>query len=164
MFGLFKKREPEKKEEAPTVVVEVPIQPTTCIQPAEHAMLAKVRALQVEREEIKAFLDSDPLNVDTPEVHKFAVTLAAKTLAAVHDKFSFHSYWRYETTEDMLRCLSQIYEQALPTAATNGDMNAFSAEIDIIERKKVECEQKKARLNQIAKEIRALKKSLGISE
>lgn len=67
MFGLFKKREPEKKEEAPTVVVEVPIQPTTCIQPAEHAMLAKVRALQVEREEIKAFLDSDPLNVDAPD-------------------------------------------------------------------------------------------------
>lgn len=163
MFGLFKKHEPEKKEEAPTVVVEVPIQPTTCIQPAEHAMLAKVRALQVEREEIKVFLDSDPLNVDTPEIHKFAVTLAAKTLVAIHDK-SFYSYWRHETTEDMLKCLSQIYEQALPTAATNGDMTAFSAEIDIVECKKVECEQKKARLNQIEKEIRALKKSSGISE
>lgn len=165
MFGLFKKREPEKKEEAPTVVVEVPIQPTTCIQPSEHAMLAKVRALQVEREEIKAFLSSDPQEIDRPEIHKMAGIIAAKTLSKVDSAFHYHSWHsRYSTTEDWLNQYWRIIEEAIPAVIPDIDLSAVIAEAGAVERQKAERKQKKARLEQIEKEIMALKKSLGISE
>lgn len=162
MFGLFKKKNKAVgvSSEPYTVVVEVPAQQSSCPQPAEHAKLAKIRELQLEKEQINEFLKSDPFEFDAPELTKFTDFLSNRTADNVCDLTNFRPYWKYHS--EYLQMLSRIYKRGVMRCAGHIDFEAISKEICSFENSMAEYKKKKDRLAQVKGEITALKKSLGI--
>ena len=162
MFGLFKRKNKavSVSSEPYTVVVEVPAQQSSCPQPAEHAKLAKIRELQLEKEQIDEFLKSDPFEFDAPELTKFADFISNRTANSIFDLTNMRPYWKDHS--EYLQTLSHIYKMGVLRCASHIDFEALSKEISSFENSMAEYKKKKDRLAQVKGEITALKKSLGI--
>ena len=157
MFNIFKKNK-ESVLEPETIVVAVPEAPVTCVQPSEHSILAKIRELQIEKDQINQFLETPIESVDTKELTDLSFRLASET----QNDYCVYNRAVWYNMENAKSMLAELYMKVLPDVLSKSNFSNLQAEVNSISSVQKTVEDNKSRLEKINKELKALKASLGV--